>query len=266
MLLQEQMIDRVRVLCRADQNLDAAMMYGSFTYGEGDEYSDIEFLLFFDDNFFPRLDRQHWIEQIASVGMIFVNEFGITTVIFDNLIRAGFHFHAISEVTIAQAWQGQISFPRLDSSLLVDKSGKLTPYLEPLIGPPPDRNAPANIQFIVDCFINWSLFGNNVLRRGEYARALELLGILQRHLLWMVRVLETRTEHWPTPSRLLEHDLSSAVNARFQACTAPLEQEALWRAYRSAWSWGREMIGDLHTRYNLKVSETICASIDSRFD
>jgi lincosamide nucleotidyltransferase B/F len=197
---------------------------------------------------------------------MFVNEFGVTTVIFNNLIRAEFHFHAISEVTIAQAWRGQISFPRLDASLLVDKSGKLTPYLEPLIGPPPDRSSPENVQFIVNCFINWALFGHNVLRRGEYARALELLGILQRHLLWMVRILEAKTGHWPTPSRLLERDLSAEANTRFKACAAPLEQEALWHAYRAAWSWGREMIGQLALQHNLKVPESLCTGIDCRMN
>jgi lincosamide nucleotidyltransferase len=43
MLPQEQLIARVRALCHADERLDAAMMYGSFVYGEGDAYSDIEF-------------------------------------------------------------------------------------------------------------------------------------------------------------------------------------------------------------------------------
>jgi lincosamide nucleotidyltransferase len=43
LLPQEQLIARVRALCHADERLDAAMMYGSFVYGEGDAYSDIEF-------------------------------------------------------------------------------------------------------------------------------------------------------------------------------------------------------------------------------
>ncbi len=43
MLIQEAMVERVRELCRADRRVTGAFMYGSFTLGEGDEFSDIEF-------------------------------------------------------------------------------------------------------------------------------------------------------------------------------------------------------------------------------
>ncbi len=43
MLIQEVMIERVRELCHADRRVTGAFMYGSFTLGEGDEFSDIEF-------------------------------------------------------------------------------------------------------------------------------------------------------------------------------------------------------------------------------
>ncbi|HYN89578.1 MAG TPA: lincosamide nucleotidyltransferase Lnu(B), partial [Ardenticatenaceae bacterium] len=46
MRLQEEMIARVRQLCHADERVVAALMYGSFTKGEGDGFSDIEFYLF----------------------------------------------------------------------------------------------------------------------------------------------------------------------------------------------------------------------------
>jgi lincosamide nucleotidyltransferase len=83
MLAQERLITRVRDRCRDDDHLDAAMMYGSFAYGEGDAYSDIEFLLFFDDEAFPHIDRRAWLEQIAPVAHLYVNEHGITAVIFE---------------------------------------------------------------------------------------------------------------------------------------------------------------------------------------
>ena len=41
-------------------------------------------------------------------------------------------------------------------------------------------------------FVNWMLFGSNVLRRGELARALEILGIAHRYLEWMARLADDR--------------------------------------------------------------------------
>jgi lincosamide nucleotidyltransferase len=38
MLQQEAMIERTRRVCRKDERLVAAMMYGSFAQGEGDEF------------------------------------------------------------------------------------------------------------------------------------------------------------------------------------------------------------------------------------
>jgi lincosamide nucleotidyltransferase len=136
-LPQEQLIARVRALCRDDDCLDAAMMYGSFVYGEADAYSDIEFLFFFADEAFPAIEPRAWLEQVAPVLHLYTNEYGIIAVIFDyddHLIRGEFHFHRASEVTIAQPWRGVITFPALDRTLIVDKSGRLTPYLQAVIG------------------------------------------------------------------------------------------------------------------------------------
>jgi hypothetical protein len=40
MLQQEAMIERTRSVCREDERLAAAMMYGSFAQGEGDGFSE----------------------------------------------------------------------------------------------------------------------------------------------------------------------------------------------------------------------------------
>jgi lincosamide nucleotidyltransferase len=257
------MIERVRALCREDARLDAALMYGSFAFGEGDPYSDIEFLLFFDDAAFPGLDRRAWVEQIAPVELFFVNEFGITAVIFDNLIRGEFHFHSVSEMSVTDGWPGAVYFPSLEAVLIADKSGKLAPRVQPLIGPPPTFATPEAVQALADRFLNWWLFGFHVLRRGEYARALELLGKAQLHLLSMVRVQEGITARWWIPSRALEKELSPAAYARFAACTAPLDGPALHRAYAQAWTWGHELLIALHDERGVHVPEALCARITS---
>lgn len=267
MYQQEEMIARVRELCETDQRIDAAMMYGSFTYGEGDPFSDIEFLLFFKDEAFAEIDPRDWLAQIAPVAMLYVNEHGIHSAIFENLIRGEFHFHRASEVGIGAVWPGLLTFPSLAATLIVDRSGALTPYLEPIIGPPLPRDQVEALQTLVYSFVNWTLFGLNVLRRGEHARAHELLNILHRHLLQMVRVLDGATAHWLTPSRGAEQDLAPERYARFAQCVAAsLSPDDLRRAYEQVWSWGGELMRDLRRRYALDVPDDLYARIGALGD
>ena len=270
MLQQTTLIQRVKDFCHADDRLDAAMMYGSFAYGEGDAFSDIEFVLFFHDAALDDLNQRAWLEQIAPVQFMFVNEHGITAVIFSapngDLIRGEFHFDPLSKLPmLAGAWRGVIAFPTLESTLITDKSGALPPYLEPIIGPPLPRTDHDTLQFITDSFVNWALFGFSVLRRGEHARALELLNILHRYLLHMSRALEGSTEHWLTPSRLAEHDLSPEAYARFKDCTAYLDERALWRAYHQSWGWGGELLAGLRGKFGITYSDDVCRQITDSY-
>jgi lincosamide nucleotidyltransferase len=115
MLLQQAMIERVRALCQQDERIDAAMMYGSFTHGEGDRFSDIEFVFFVQDGPFAELNRRAWLQQIAPVALLYVNDFGIDAVIFENLVRGEFHFHRRSEMSLAAAWRAQLPVARIDA-------------------------------------------------------------------------------------------------------------------------------------------------------
>jgi len=106
------------------------------------------------------------------------------------------------------------------------------------VGPPPDRDTPGQVWSLCDRFVNWFLFGSNLFARGELARSLNLLGIVQDRLLQMVRVFEGSTLHWSNSSKLLEHEISGSSYARYAACTARLDRNELRDAYRWAWEWG----------------------------
>ncbi len=262
---QIRIIERMRRLCENDERVTAAMMYGSFARGEGDCFSDVEFVLFFADEHLPRLDRRSWAAQVAPLALFFADDSGHYTAIYDNLVRGEFHFYPASQIAIVSTWKDIDRFLTLDGPLLLDRTGELTLCLEELVGPPLERDTPEIVGFLTNNFINWMLFGGNVLARGEMARALELLNIAQRTLLKLVRLDEGRTAHWLTPSKGLEVDLSPQNYRRFQGCTACLTKEDLRRAYRRTWDWGGDLMQKLNARHGLSFPAGLVERITEAF-
>lgn len=266
MLQQEAMIERVRRVCQEDERLAAAMMYGSFAQGEGDGLSDIEFILFFEDEALGDLDQEEWVSRISPVELYFVNEYGNGTAIFDNLVRGEFHFDRASDVArIDESWKDTDWLPTLEDTLVLDRSGELARRLGLIVGPPPDRDTPEWARFVCNCFVNWLLFGSNLVVRGELARALNLLGVVRDQLLYMVRMLEGSTDRWSNPAKRLEENISPAAYARYAACTARLDGDEIRRAYLCAWEWGGEMVAALSGRHgNDLLPVTLLEKLDRR--
>lgn len=265
MLQQEAMIKRVHRLCHLDERLVAAMMYGSFAQQEGDEFSDIEFILFFEDDLLDHVDQHEWVGGIAPVELYFVNEFGNGTAIFENLVRGEFHFDKASDIhNIDESWRDTDWLPSLDATLVLDRTGELTRRLKMVVGMPKKRDAPEQVESLCYCFVNWLLFGLNLLSRGESARALDFLGAVQRQLLWMVRITEQTTGHWPNPAKFLERDISETAYARYAACTTGLDNEGLRRTYTAAWDWGKEMMSSLTQDSGIFLPVTLLDRIDER--
>src|SRR5205823_2743591 len=177
-----------------------------------------ECVLYFEQGSFPTINRREWVEQIAPVLLFFADDFGHFTAIFDNLIRGEFHFESIEGISKISTWKGNTWIPSAEAAILVDRTGTLSAALQPLIGPPPERDTPDTAERLISNFLNLIVFGLNTLDRGELARSLELLSLLHRYLLWMARLVEGTTIHWPTPSRGLEKDLSAASYQRFVTC------------------------------------------------
>lgn len=264
-MYQIRMIERTRRLCEDDERVTAALMYGSFARGEGDSFSDVEFVLFFADEHLPRLDKRLWAAQLAPLALFFADDSGHYTAIYDNLVRAEFHFYPASQIAIVSTWKDTDRFPTLDGPLLLDRTGELTLCLGELVGLPLERDTPEIVGSLTNNFINWMLFGVNVLARGELARALELLNIAQRALLKFVRLDEGRTAHWLTPSKSLEVDLFPQDYHRFQGCTACLTEEDLRRAYRQTWDWGGDLMRKLNARHGLSFPAGLVDRITEAF-
>jgi lincosamide nucleotidyltransferase len=257
------MIEKVREVCKRDDRLVSALMYGSFARGEGDEFSDVEFYLFFRDGALEEVDEEAWVSQIAPVALYYTNEFGNGTAIFENLVRGEFHFDRAADRNLVDAWE-VVSFPSLVSAVVTDKDGELSRRVGRLVGPPPDLDTPERALFLCSSLINWTLMGSNLLQRGEHARAEAFLTLLHGHLLQAARLVEGKTANWLSPSRRLEEDFSNASYARFEACTAALDAEQLALAYRSTWAWGRELMAELAERHDLSLPAALLEEMDRR--
>lgn len=262
MLEQEVLIATVRELTAEDQGLVAVLMYGSFALSEGDEFSDIEFYLFFDEDL-DRVDRKGWLERIAPIEMHYVNEFGTDTVIFDNVIRGEFHFESASNLPEIQKWENAW-FPSPEAAVVLDRTGELTASVALFAGQPATKDNPATADFIVRSLINWTLMGANLLNRGELAAALTMLGRIHGDVLKAARIVEGTTVHWLTPSRHLEADIAPPTYERFRACTASLVEPDLRTAYTATWRWARELIDVLATRHDLGLPEPTLSEVDRR--
>ena len=265
-MLQEKMIERVRELCVQDARIEGAFMFGSFATGEGDRFSDIEFILFFKDESFPNIDQEHWVAQIETLELYFADDYGHHTAIFTNLVRGEFHFEPASRIPIIETWQGYAWFPSLESTIIVDRTGAIERYLRPFVGNPPDRNTTTEVMSVAANFINLVLFGINVLARGEFARAWALLSDSHSNLLKLVRLAEGTTEHWPTPSKGLEKDISVGAYGRYRSCTADLDQARLWHAYRETWKWGCELMKRAARNDNISLPTTIIEELTKRIE
>jgi lincosamide nucleotidyltransferase B/F len=263
MLLQEAMIERVRELCHRDERLVSALMYGSFAIGEGDRFSDIEFYLFFAEEASEGLREEAWVAQIAPLYLYYVNEFGNATAIFENLVRGEFHFEAVSDVGLVDAWESAW-FPTLESAVLLDKSGELTRRVSRLVRRRPEIDTPERALFLCRSLMNWTLMGANLLQRGEYARAEAFLTLVHGHLLQAMRLVEGKSANWLSPTRRLEEEASATSYERYKECTVALEAEQLLRAYASTWEWGRELMGELAARHALTLPEALLDKLDRR--
>lgn len=223
------MIEKVRSLANSDDGISAVLMYGSFTKGEGDCYSDIEFYIFLREGYQP--SRRSWVDGIHPVSMFFTNEFGTDVTVFNNLIRGEFHFHPVSEIGIIHTWQGILDFSVRDKMNLVDKDGLLAETLNSIEQVSPEWNTCENVAWVADSMINNLLFVGNVIRREEYARAVYMFYFPEKYLALMIRLHLDKTGHWLDPMKGLEDEIPAEWYKRYARCIPKLNREDLKRCY-----------------------------------
>lgn len=257
MLQQEKLINKIKEKCEKDARISACMMYGSFTKGEGDRYSDVEFYIFLNDNDIEQFVSSEWIREIAPFDLLFFNEFGTEVVVFSNLVRGEFHFKPISEIEVIKTFKGNGMSPDVQSMFVYDDTGKLQQCLDYLDGDDPERMTNENVNFAFNNFVNAWLMGINVLKRGEVARAAESLTLVQRYVLQLIRIREKNIEHWVNATKNLENEISDEAYSKFVATTSKVEREALEHAFSNALNLVEELVGVLGIDYQFNIDSNL---------
>lgn len=265
-MLQLKMIAHLREACRGDERVSGALMFGSFTTGEADAFSDIEFAVFIRDDDFESFDQRAWLDAVSPVAAYFPDDFGHHTALFENGVRGEFHFMRASDVSVVAGWRGYGWFPSLDAAVLLDRTGELSRHAAALVGGPPARGGAAPAEGLALNLLNLMLLGANLLNRGEFARAWALLSGVHGNLLKLVRLHEGTTDHWPTPSRALERDLSDAAYRRYLTCTAGARPGALCAAYRESWRWSRELFETVAGPPDVVLPATVISRVEELLD
>ena len=261
MLIQHEIIQRVRDKCIQDDFVSACMMYGSFTKGEGDQYSDVEFYLFIEDDKMEKFSSKHWISEVCSVDLIFYNEYGTKVVIFSNMIRGEFHFLPVAKIEVIKSFKPTGVFPDPESMYIYDSTEQLKPLLYDLGGSGQDRMTDENVNFAFNNVVNAWLMGVNVMKRGEFARSLEVLTQVQKYVLQLIRIKEKTVERWLNSTKNLEEDISKESYKDYVSITSTLEEGELKIAYNNGLNIIKTLNEKLNSLYRVDVDKDLISKL-----
>ncbi|OEH53401.1 nucleotidyltransferase [Oceanobacillus sp. E9] len=263
MLIQNIIIQTVREKCIEDELVSACMMYGSFTKGEGDQYSDVEFYIFIEDDEIENFSSRHWLSEVYPVDLIFYNEYGTEVVIFSNMIRGEFHFLPVSKIEVIKSFKPTGVFPDTESMYIYDSTEQLKPLLDDLGGAGPDRMTDENVNFAFNNFVNAWMMGVNVMRRGELARSLEALTHVQKYILQLIRVKENTVERWLNSTKNLEEDISTESYKDYVSVTSKLKENEMKTAYKNALNIVEVLNEMLSSLYMVDVDKDLISKLYS---
>lgn len=251
----------------SDQRLEGVLLYGSWTLGEADAYSDIEAYLYVQDDQVKEFDGRAFLAQLAPLKLAYTNMYGILAVVFDDLMRGEFHITAAdSGIAEVPDWEGMVHLPRPEAAVLLDRTGRLTRAAEKLARfQPPEPTATA--QQLSDELTNWTLMLAHVLARGEIARGHALLHtVIAPQQLQLCRLLRKSTAHWLTPSRALEGDLPAVDRDRYVATTSAALEREVRTAARRSWRWSCDLADEAADRWGTTLSAELRTGIGDLLD
>lgn len=237
------MINQVRELSLLDVNIRSVFMYGSFTKGEGDKHSDIEFYFFLKDT--NCFDEESWVSQLGKVLVFFKNEFGTKVAIYEDLIRAEFHFLDVKDVGIIKSWEGLVSFDNKDKMIHVDKDGLLKDTLDAISTTSPIRDSEESVEWLAESLVNSLVYTSHLIARREWAHAHMTFLYIQKFLLWLMRIEASAFSHWESPTKNLEKDITNDMYQKYKKICPALHEASICASFKNSLKISKELFSNL---------------------
>ena len=211
--------------------------------------------VFIRDDHFENFDQRSWLNAVSPVAAYFPDDFGHHTA----LLKTAFAVNSIScenrtyrsfPLGKAAGW-----FPSLEAAVLLDRSGELSRYASALVGGPRYVKRAAGGRACVEPHQPDALWGQS-FKSGRVRSRPGFASKAHENLLKLrFDSHEGATDHWPTPSRALEKDISGDSYNRYLACTSSAEPRALCAAYHQTWTWSLELFKSVTEPLEYRASE-----------
>lgn len=168
------------------------------------------------------------------------------------MIRGEFHFLKTDEIKIIKSWEGIVAFSDFDQMNLIDKDGLLTETLNQIKVKFPDRTTDENILWLSQSLLNVLLTTNNLIKREEFAHAHQSLTTVQKYLLWLIRTVTNKTQHWESPTKSLEKDIDQDWYSEFLLTTFDLNPKNINTAFQNSLKISEKLFDKLNVGLKLK--------------
>ncbi|MGE5675803.1 MAG: aminoglycoside 6-adenylyltransferase [Mycobacterium leprae] len=262
---QAELRSAVRQLAQSDDRITAAAAYGSYTRGEDDDFSDVEFILYIRPDALAAFSAgfADWVRQVRPILLAYQSYVGNQWVVFDNLVRGEFDLMPDTKIGDLDDWPVE---PIVDVArmVLLDKTGEgrlwaMAERLQERAATDKGPDPRALFSQLANEVWYHLLFVHNYLSRGDYWAGRYLLeGMVQNPLVRMVRIARGNLNgafRW-TP-RGLESDLPPEVVDGFRAITCRYEPEEIRQAWCGTVAFAREICAATSWPYPSALAEQL---------
>ncbi len=257
---QKELIRKLKSLALKDPDVVGVAAYGSFTRGEQDYWSDIEFSIFVREEKIEDFKEnwKDWIGQIDRLLVAFIAYGEHQWVVFENLVRGEFTFFKEAEMGIYDALP--ISIISVESTVLVDKTEgrELTKICEKLVNKPINIDQEKEFERITSEFWYHSLYGLGLFKRRELWHARQIIDMMR---VWLIQLLRLRCEyveeHWFLPWRHIEREFDKDTLARLNATASEYGEEEIGSSFKRIVSFFQDIASPLAEKRGWEYPEEL---------
>lgn len=254
----------------ADDRLLGLVDYGSTSEGRADRWSDVDCSLFIQPEAHEEFTSNWttWIAQFGPVLLSFVGDIGNYWSVLEGEsfpIRVDFNFYRATEDAYAamETWPNAPS--RVESMLLVDKTGELRPHVKKMVGRdlgPLDM--PQRVDMVAAGFWYYAVRTWCKLQRGPtWGVRFDISFMMFGNLMALLRLEAGRIDRWRAADAAagIEGDISAERLAALNACIPDADPESLGRSLAAIVRLGAEATAGAANRYQRSWPQELAAQM-----